>query len=87
MAKKAYVIKLDKKEIFYDMESGLKLKEVSIVKGPQGEVKDPVEFSNYKEVNGVKFPYLMVRSMGPMKLNFEVKEIKINEGVSDADFQ
>lgn len=85
--KKAYVIKLDKKEIFYDMESGLKLKEVSIVKGPQGEVKDPVEFSNYKEVNGVKFPYLMVRSMGPMKLNFEVKEIKINEGVSDADFQ
>lgn len=85
--KKAYVIKLDKKEIFYDMESGLKLKEVSTVKGPQGEVKDPVEFSNYKEVNGVKFPYLMVRSMGPMKLNFEVKEIKINEGVSDADFQ
>ncbi|WP_028889835.1 M16 family metallopeptidase [Tenacibaculum ovolyticum] len=85
--KKTYVIKLDKKEIFYDMESGLKLKEVSTVKGPQGEVKDPVEFSNYKEVNGVKFPYLMVRSMGPMKLNFEVKEIKINEGVSDADFQ
>jgi predicted Zn-dependent peptidase len=85
--KKAYVIKFDKKEIFYDMESGLKLKEVSTVKGPQGEVKDPVEFSNYKEVNGVKFPYLMVRSMGPMKLNFEVKEIKINEGVSDADFQ
>lgn len=85
--KKAYVIKLDKKEIFYDMKSGLKLKEVSTVKGPQGEVKDPVEFSDYKEINGVKFPYLMVRSMGPMKMNFEVKEIKINEGVSATDFQ
>ncbi|WP_271407040.1 M16 family metallopeptidase [Tenacibaculum soleae] len=83
----SYVIKLDKKEIFYNIKSGLKLKEVAVVKGPQGDVKVPVEYGDYKEVNGVKFPHLMIQSMGPMKINFEVKEIKINEGVTDADFQ
>ncbi|MDO6743382.1 pitrilysin family protein [Tenacibaculum soleae] len=83
----SYVIKLDKKEIFYNIKSGLKLKEVAVVKGPQGDVKVPVEYGDYKEVNGVKFPHLMIQSMGPIKINFEVKEIKINEGVTDADFQ
>ncbi|OCK43630.1 peptidase M16 [Tenacibaculum soleae] len=83
----SYVIKLDKKEIFYNIKSGLKLKEVAVVKGPQGDVKVPIEYGDYKEVNGVKFPHLMIQSMGPIKINFEVKEIKINEGVTDADFQ
>ncbi|MDY0780359.1 insulinase family protein [Tenacibaculum sp. IB213877] len=85
--KNAYVIKSGKKEIFYDAESGLKVKEVVTRKGPQGEMKVPIEFSDYKEVNGIKFPHKMTRSMGPMKMVFEVDEIKVNEGVSEADFK
>ncbi|SOU85753.1 M16 family metallopeptidase [Tenacibaculum dicentrarchi] len=85
--KNAYVIIFHKKEIFYDVKSGLKVKEVSVAKGPQGEVKVPLEFSDYKEVNGIKFPHLVIQSMGPMKMNFKLKEVKINEGVSNADFQ
>lgn len=63
------------------------MKEVSVAKGPQGEVKVPLEFSDYKEVNGIKFPHLVIQSMGPMKMNFKLKEVKINEGVSNTDFQ
>lgn len=85
--KNTYVIVFDKKEIFYDVKSGLKVKEVSVVKSPNGEIKVPINFSDYKEVNGVKFPYLIIQSMGPMKINFKLKETKINEGVSDADFK
>ena len=44
-------------------------------------------FSDYKEVNGVKFPHSIGIKSGPMNLDFVVKEIKINEGVSDADFE
>jgi zinc protease len=33
------------------------------------------------------FPHAMGTKMGPMDLNFVIKEIKINEGVSDADFE
>ncbi|MGG8497684.1 M16 family metallopeptidase [Tenacibaculum sp. TC6] len=83
----AYVIKVDKSEIFYDVKTGLKVKEEKTAKGPQGEIKIPVTFSDYKEVNGVKFPHKTTRAMGPMKIEFITKEIKINEGVSDADFQ
>ncbi|MBA6156814.1 insulinase family protein [Tenacibaculum sp. S7007] len=85
--KNAYVIKHGKSEIFYDLTSGLKIKEVKTVKGPQGEMKVPTLYSDYKEVNGIKFPHKMSQKMGPMNLEFIVKEIKVNEGVSDADFQ
>ncbi|CAM1354831.1 insulinase family protein [Tenacibaculum ascidiaceicola] len=83
----AYVIKHGKKEIFYDVKSGLKVKEVKTAKGPQGEIKVPVVFSDYKEVNGIKFPHKMIQKNGPMTFEFITKEIKINEGVSDADFK
>ncbi|WP_394420441.1 insulinase family protein [Tenacibaculum mesophilum] len=83
----AYVIKHGKKEIFYDVKSGLKVKEVKTAKGPQGEMKVPVVFSDYKEVNGIKFPHKMIQKNGPMTFEFITKEIKINEGVSDADFK
>ena len=43
-------------------------------------------YSDYKEVAGVKFPFTMGQTFGPRKIDFIVKEIKVNEGVSDVDF-
>ncbi len=82
-----YVIKNGTTEVFYDVKTGLKAKEVKSVKTPQGEVQVPQTFSNYKAVNGVLFPYAIGTKMGPMDLNFTITEIKINEGVSDEDFK
>lgn len=82
-----YVIKMDNTEIFYDVKTGLKYQEVKTVKGPQGEVKIPTTFSDYKPVNGVLFPYTIGQKMGPMNMKFNVTEIKVNEGVSDEDFK
>ena len=86
--KNAYVIVYNDSEIYYDIASGLKVKSMKTVKTPDGkEVKVPTIFSNYKEVNGIKFPHTIGRKMGPMDMKFEVKEIKINEGVTDEDFK
>ncbi len=86
--KKAIVLKHINKEVFYDLNSGLKVKEVKIVKRPDGkEMKIPTLFSDYKEINGIKFPYKIDQKNGPMTLNFVVQEIKINEGVTDEDFK
>jgi predicted Zn-dependent peptidase len=86
--KNYFVIKYNNTESFYDMKSGLKVQEIKTAKGPDGkEVKVPTTFSNYKTVNGIMFPYSIGQKMGPMDLNFEIKEIKINEGVTDADFK
>ena len=86
--KNAIVLKYKDSEIYYDMTSGLKVKEVKTVKTPDGkEVKTPTVYSDYKEVNGVKFPHAIGIKSGPMNLDFVVQEIKVNEGVSDADFK
>ena len=86
--KNAIVLKFNDTEVFYDMTTWLKVKEVKKVKTPDGkEVEVPTVFGDYKEVNGVKFPYSIGQKMGPMDLNFEIKEIKVNEGVSEADFK
>jgi zinc protease len=86
--KNAIVLKYKDSEVYYDMTSGLKVKEVKTSKGPDGkEVKTPTIYADYKEVNGVKFPHSIGIKSGPMNLDFVVKEIKVNEGVSDADFE
>jgi zinc protease len=86
--KNAIVLKYNDTEVYYDMTSGLKVKEVKTAKGPDGkEISVPTVFADYKELNGIKFPHSIGIKSGPMNLDFVVKEIKINEGVSDADFE
>ena len=86
--KNAIVLKYKDSEIYYDMTSGLKVKEVKTATGPDGkEIKVPTVYADYKEVNGVKFPHSIGIKSGPMNLDFVVQEIKVNEGVSDADFK
>ena len=86
--KNAIVLKFNDIEVFYDITSCLKVKEVKTTKMPDGkEVKTPTVFSDYKAVNGVMFPHSIGIKSGPMNLDFVIKEIKINEGVSDADFK
>ena len=83
----AYVIRWSKsKRSFYDMETGLLLaSETAFEQGGQ-EVKQVLNYSNYKEVNGVKFPMTLSQNMMGQDVDFEVKEFKVNEGVSAEDF-
>ncbi len=83
----AYVIKYNDTEVFYDIKTGYRVKIVRTVQSPQGEVKIPTIFGDYKEVNGIKFPHKTILKQGSMTMDFVIKEVKINEGVSDADFK
>ncbi|MCF6280337.1 MAG: insulinase family protein [Flavobacteriaceae bacterium] len=85
----AYVVKTGEgSKVFFDVKSGFKIQASKTQKGPGGkEMTQVFEFSDYKEVNGLKFPHLMKMGMGPMTLEFKTTEIKINEGVTDADFE
>jgi len=86
--KKAYKLKIsDNKTAFYDMESGLKLKEISVQEAQGQTIQATVEFMDYKAVSGIQFPFKLMQSAGPMSFEFNVKEIKINEGVNTADFE
>jgi hypothetical protein len=86
--KQTYVIKTTDSEIFYDVASGLKVQTIRISKGADGkETRNPVLFSDYKEVNGILFPHKRDQITPQFTLNFVLKETKINEGVEDKDFE
>ncbi len=86
--KDAYVIKDGDSKIYFDVNSGLKVQVIKTKKAPNGkEMSQTFEFSDYKEVNGVKFSHTMKMNMGPMAFEFKTSEIKVNEGVSEKDFE
>lgn len=84
----AYVVAMNETtKNYYDVDSGLKVQSIkTVTQGPQ-TMSIPTLYSDYKEVKGVKFPHTITQSMGPQSFQFNVKEIEINEGVTDADFQ
>ncbi len=86
--KKAYKIKIsDEKTSFYDIETGLKVQDALSVEAQGQQINTTFDYTDYKEVSGIKFPFLFIQTMGPQKFDYIVKEIKVNEGVSDVDFE
>lgn len=71
---------------FYDVETGLKVKEVQTT-SMQGQTQTQETFlKEYKEFDGVKFPGVREGSQMGQLVVFKLLEAKINDGVSDADF-
>lgn len=86
--KKAYKIKIsDSKASFYDIETGLKLQDVETQEVQGQKISSSITYGDYKEVSGIMFPFTLSQTAGPQTFNFIIKEIKVNQGVSDADFE
>ncbi len=84
----AYVIKIgDDKTAYYDVETGLKIGEENLLEVNGQSMTQMLTFGDYKEVKGVKIPHDMTMSVGPQKMEMEVTEVKINEGLSAEDFK
>jgi hypothetical protein len=82
----AYAIKNGKSTLYYDVKTGLKLAEVKLVEKGDKKMTVSTNYSDYREIKGVKVPFDIMINQG-MELDFKMTEVKINEGVSDADFQ
>ncbi|HKL35727.1 MAG TPA: pitrilysin family protein [Salegentibacter sp.] len=84
----AYVIALnDNYKAYYNVDSGLKMQTVQTVSQAGQTMSIPTGYSDYQEVEGVKFPFKMTQAAGPQTFEFDVTEILVNEGVSAADFE
>lgn len=75
-----------KESLFFDCESGLKVRQSQVVFTPQGDMVLATEFRDFKEVNGVMFPHTRVIPLGPQRLQAQVESIRINTNVSDQMF-
>ncbi|MFD2433989.1 M16 family metallopeptidase [Mesonia maritima] len=86
--KDAYAVSTsENSKSYYSVESGLKLQESNTVSQGGQTMTTSTKYDNYKEVKGVKFPHTVIQSFGPQEIKVDMTEIKVNEGVSDADFQ
>jgi len=81
----AYSIKDGKTVYFYDVKSGLKVAETKIKEQSGQSTTQTTYFNDYKDVKGVKVPFNLIQNAG-FELDIKMSEIKINEGVSEADF-
>ena len=46
----------------------------------------PTDLLDYKEFDGLKFPTVRDGTMQGQKVTFNLSEVKIDEGVTEADF-
>lgn len=80
--KDCYAVVNGKTTSYFDVATGLKVADVTAT--PQGN--SAITYKDYRDVKGVKIPYNYVMNVG-FDLDIKISDIKVNEGVSDADFQ
>lgn len=80
--KECYAVVNGKTTSYYEVATGLKVADVTAT--PQGSTA--ITYKDYRAVKGVKVPYNYVMNVG-FDLDIKISDIKVNEGVSEADFQ
>ncbi|WP_395061177.1 M16 family metallopeptidase [Flavobacterium sp.] len=82
----AYAVVNGKTTLYYDVKSGLKVLESKLVEKGDKKMTVTTSFLDYRDVKGVKIAYEIIINQG-IELDFKMTDVKINEGVTDADFQ
>jgi zinc protease len=72
---------------YYDAESGLRILEIKEVNTPSGTFKQEIRYSDYRDVDGLKYPYSIDQKLGPQEISFDVSSIKLNQGLDDELFE
>ena len=81
-----YALKNGNTTLYYDVNSGLKIGDLITMEQGGQTMNKTNSYLDYREVKGVKVPFNLVQNVG-FELNIKMTDVKINEGVSDADFK
>ncbi len=77
----------NKSTAYFDVNSGLQLKETENINNANGQSFQKVTtYGDYKEVDGVKFPYTIGSNNGGQNIEMKVDELKVNSGLTRDDF-
>lgn len=64
---------------YYDVESGLRVKSLSLT--------GTTEYADYREVDGLKFPFSIKQAAGPQMIDLKVISVKVNPKLKDELFR
>ena len=82
----AYAVQNGKTTMYYDTKSGLKIAESKTMEQAGKTMTQTTNYGDYRVVKGVKIPFNIIQNVG-FELDIKMSDVKINEGVTDADFQ
>ena len=72
--------------LYFDSESGLLLRVLRYARSPIGRVPTQVDYSDYRDVDGVKMPFRMTFAWLDGRDAIELNEIKTNVAIDAANF-
>lgn len=72
--------------LYYDFETGLKIRDSKDIITPNGKYQQITEFDDYRDVDGVLYPFKIKQYLGNQMLDFVVESIQVNTGISDDVF-
>ena len=72
---------------YFDPETGYKIKETKNITTPQGTFTQENYYSDYRNVDGVKYPFTIQQSVGAQNIEMKVTSVKINYGIPDSKFE
>ncbi|KQS41493.1 pitrilysin family protein [Pedobacter sp. Leaf194] len=79
-----------KKTEYYDVNSGLLLKEENTLTKNGTNITQITEYADYKKVGDVLFPHTLMQTVqspqGSQEFNISIKEIKVNPALQTTDF-
>ncbi|MGB2128822.1 MAG: hypothetical protein ACPHXR_05020 [Flavicella sp.] len=86
-AVKCHLLKIGDTKVYYDVESGLKIKGSSIRNKGTTKFTQHLYFDNYINIEGVKMPSQLSIEVGNRKIKFQTKTLLINQNVAPKDFK
>jgi hypothetical protein len=80
----------NQERLYFDAENGLLLRRVTFLRTMVGVIPQQADFLDYRDVDGVKFPFTIVTSsinVGSPISTTKLEEIKLNPALDDAKFK
>lgn len=72
---------------YYAVESGLKIREVAVQDGPNGQITQTSDISDYRSVKGVMLPHKTTLDMGAQLIELEMSVAIVNGKLKASDFK
>ena len=72
--------------LYFDSKTGLLLRELRYSRSPIGRVPTQIDYSDYRDVNGIKIPHRLTFAWLDGRDSIELKEVRVNVPIPDSRF-
>lgn len=72
--------------LYFDTKSGLLLRELRYSRSPIGRVPTQIDYSDYRDVNGIKIPHRLTFAWLDGRDSIELKEVRVNVPIPESKF-